>query len=255
MARKVEAHQVPSIKCPKENCTGDIRWGIFYSKGFENDKIQIGNVCSNKLCKKKEQYDPRKTEQENEEALTHRWVKFTDHGLWINSENWEQLKLASKDLAERKIMKIEKKSGRCGFKGCKDTDVEKHHIMPKGYCVVDPKDPDVMNADDWPVVLLCSYHHMRWHATLTAGLTQRADSYNWANLPKFYKMLNEAGIDAYEDVNYWNRLTAYRDLREALHAEAKAKQAHDAAMKRVENAKFTLETYLLMDEENAEYET
>mgnify|MGYP003650688885 CR=1 FL=1 len=255
MPKKVEAHQVPETKCRKQNCTGDIRWGIFYWKGFENDKIKIGNVCSNKLCKKNDigQYDPRKTEQENEDALTPRWVPFASHGLWINPENWEELKLSSKELAERKVMKIEKKAETCGCKGCNNTDVEKHHIMPKGYC--DLEGPEAMDADDWPLVVLCSYHHMRWHATLTAGLTQRADSYNWANLPKFYKMLDEAGIDAHEDENYWNRLTAYKDLREALHAEAKAKQACDAAMKRVEHAKFTLEHYLLLDEENAEYET
>lgn len=56
------------------------------------------------------------------------------------------------------------KSGSCSVRGCQNTDVEKHHIMPR----------HLHNLyEDWPTILLCRKHHKEWHEFLTPDMYKK----------------------------------------------------------------------------------
>lgn len=115
----------------------------------------------------------------------------------------------------------------CGYQGCESNVVEMHHIMPKGYAD---------DADDWPIVPLCPYHHNKWHATLTAALLRRAASYNWDALQELYAAMEAHGFTAYEEDPTWFNQTAMQDFEEALEALRLVAANRDAAVRRVQKA-------------------
>ena len=93
----------------------------------------------------------------------------------------------------------------CSYKDCTRTFVEMHHIMPRGY---------LDDADDWPIVPLCVFHHDKWHATLTTGLVHRALSYNLIEYNEILNSSDEAFYALEGDIDFFYPW-ALRDANEA----------------------------------------
>ena len=161
----VEREQVPDY-C--YHCKGNVVWGMFWYKGFENKELHIGAYCSNTECPK-------------------RWLPFGEHGSWIAAENLASLKFEYPELDERETVHIGrlKEPEVCAYKGCTNTNTQRHHIMPRAY------QPD---ANDWPVVVLCSFHHDKWHALITTGLVKRARRFNYDETER---LLRELGFTTF----------------------------------------------------------
>lgn len=51
-------------------------------------------------------------------------------------------------------------SGTCCYKDCDESYVEHHHFAPRAMFGKD--------ADNWPVMPLCKYHHKLWHDTVNS---------------------------------------------------------------------------------------
>lgn len=54
------------------------------------------------------------------------------------------------------------KREKCVVRGCNNYDVQYHHFAPRHLFQMD--------ADDWPVLPVCNFHHSLWHALVTPGM-------------------------------------------------------------------------------------
>ena len=97
------------------------------------------------------------------------------------------------------------KTPACSYKDCTRTFVEMHHIMPRGY---------LDDADNWPIVPLCIFHHDKWHATLTTGLVHKALSYNLIEYEEVVNFSDESFAALEDDVDFFYPW-ALRDAQEA----------------------------------------
>lgn len=142
--------------CPE--CNTEV---ICAKRTFANGSKHIGALCQKVDCHPK-----------YKEIGRRRYVSFSKEKShqWITPEALEWIQRQGSDFgAEFVLVGPEGDVPPCSYKGCKTPEVEMHHIMPIGYAD---------DADDWPLVALCQYHHHKWHAMLTTGLMRNAIYYN-----------------------------------------------------------------------------
>tara|TARA_R110002012_G_scaffold256331_1_gene436359 strand:- start:100 stop:795 length:696 start_codon:yes stop_codon:yes gene_type:complete len=205
----VEPDQVPT-NC--HICGLNVLFARFYYKGFDvPDVLHIGIVCENLLCGRREETGERKV----------RFLTFKNHGSWIKEIDLERLQL-DEHLGKNPVIDLgpDKEPVPCSYSGCERTQTERHHIMPRAYAD---------DADLWPLVVLCTYHHDKWHAMLTTGLLHRARSHNMAEYRAIVRTAAKYGYDELgESVDFY-RPFVERDFEEAhaaaLHASTNSKYA------------------------------
>jgi hypothetical protein len=164
--------------CP--DCGSKIVWGKFWYRGFENEALHVGALCSNATC--------------HDDSTKRRWVPFP-HGQWIKMDDLLHLQLENKDLGLREVVDVgpSKLPDPCEYEGCEITNTQRHHIMPRAY---------MDDADKWPKVTLCVYHHDKWHAFLTTGLVKKAISFRGKEFFRQWKLEREDEANDQDEVDH-----------------------------------------------------
>lgn len=65
------------------------------------------------------------------------------------------------------LFKDESGQNSCSVKGCTNTDTELHHFAPKEYWKHD--------AEYWPCLYLCRFHHRMWHDVMSGSKPYMGD--------------------------------------------------------------------------------
>lgn len=210
--RLMQLNDIPEV-CPR--CNGEL---ICAKRTFRNGSKHIAALCTTVDC------------HENYHKDGSRFYASFKHnnGHYISQADLDFIQSRGSEFGINYVdVGPSGEVPSCSYKDCDSEIVEMHHIMPKGYAD---------DADNWPIVPLCPYHHDKWHATLTTGLLRRAASYNWDALQELYAAMEADGFTAYEEDPMWFNQTAMKDFDEALDAAKLAARNSEAAAVRVQKA-------------------